>query len=275
MLLERPAIPIAQPIGFRPEATARADLPAEASQVVDRLCRLERLPGAGWFLLHFLAEPNRPAAPPRAVLPCRLLEAMEALAADRPGCTFRVTGETTVYHRRAFLLLRKATVVSDGPAGDSRGPASRPAEPDAPDPGGDLADDVAALLLAERPGRELVATRPAEVTTDPVPSVAPKAGQKQMTLGHRRLIVDRLVRVLPGAGEAAGWRVAAFEADNTLQEAPIRLLPCRLLEQAERQFGAPGGLGQRYRVSGEVTVYKGQRYLLLRKRLYEYAMDRL
>ena len=86
-------------------------------------------------------------------------------------------------------------------------------------------------------------------------------------------MADRLVRVL--LTKNVGWTVAAFEGDNTLREAPVRLLPCALLERAEGAAGAVPLTGTRFRVSGEITTYKGRRYLLLRKLLPERDMGQL
>jgi hypothetical protein len=72
------------------------------------------------------------------------------------------------------------------------------------------------------------------------------------------VVVDRRIRVAPEPD--TGWRQAVFVGDNTLREPPMRLLPCRLLEMAEA-----AGSGQFWRVSGEVTRYKGRHYLLIRK----------
>jgi hypothetical protein len=87
------------------------------------------------------------------------------------------------------------------------------------------------------------------------------------------MVVDRLVRVLP---EPAGrWWAAHFEADNTLQEPPLRLLPCGFLEVAQRaQSGRGIGPEPLMRVSGLVTHYKQKRYLLLRKLLPERRLGR-
>ena len=84
------------------------------------------------------------------------------------------------------------------------------------------------------------------------------------------MVTDRLVRILPNPKD--GWWQAVFVADNTLQEAPVRLLPCEMLEQAENAVIVGGGQTARYRISGEVTEYKGKQYLLLRKRLVEHDM---
>jgi len=74
------------------------------------------------------------------------------------------------------------------------------------------------------------------------------------------MIVDRLVRVLPDSTGA--WWEVRFEADNSLGEPPLRVLPGRFLQVAQK-------LGGKLRITGEMTHYKGQSYILLRKVLRE------
>ena len=80
------------------------------------------------------------------------------------------------------------------------------------------------------------------------------------------LLLILIVRVLPdGSGR---WSLARFEADNALRDPPLRVLPSLLREVAE----AKGSDGQVLRISGEISRYKGRRYLLLRKVLKERQM---
>ncbi len=285
MLLDRPPVPVTEPTVARrrpdrPEPPAR-----EGTMVVDRLARLEYHPETGWYLTRFADEPDRPDQPPRWVLPCRLLQRMERIHADTPDAWFRVSGETTTQDAKAYVLPRKVIVVArrSGEPAPNRSPAvtpdTRPADdedesgPDRPTPKPGSAADVAERLLSQRPGRPVLT--PVE---DPTPSadegesVAPPAQGRTLPPGRGRMVVDRLVRIEPGS--AKKWMRAVFEADNTLREPPMRMLPCRLLDDAERLARSArlaGGL--RLRVSGEMTFYKGRRYLLLRKMMREREMD--
>ena len=47
----------------------------------------------------------------------------------------------------------------------------------------------------------------------------------------------------------------------------MRLLPCKLLEEAERRAAGATLKQAKFRVSGRITQYKGRRYLLLSKLL--------
>ena len=84
--------------------------------------------------------------------------------------------------------------------------------------------------------------------------------------------IDRLVSFEFDAQDQ--WWLARFESDNTLQDQPVRLLPCKLLELAEKDTGyhARGQKTYRARVSGVLTRYEGWRYLLLRKLVKEREM---
>jgi hypothetical protein len=75
-------------------------------------------------------------------------------------------------------------------------------------------------------------------------------------------VVDRLAHVQPAGAD--GWPLAVFVSDNTLREAPMRLLPNRLLGRT------PTG---EHSLSGEVFIYRGRGYLLLRKAVRHFDMN--
>ena len=114
--------------------------------------------------------------------------------------------------------------------------------------------------MKNRPARPLVPApaprQPPRVEASPEgsPPVAPPAGD---------ILIDRTVRIARSAD--GHWMEAHFEADNTLQEQPLALLPCRLLERAEAVDG-------KVRITGILRRYKGREYLLLRKVLAERDM---
>ncbi len=244
---------------------------------IDRRCQATRDP-SGWVLLRFLEQGARPSELPRWALPCELLEAVERTIAEEPETVFRISGENLVYRNQGFVLLTKVTVEVSVPppvaapppkAAPTRpapatGPAprSRPASAPASRPGA-TSGDVFQALLRDKPVRPLApATRQAEPIA-PAPSVAPRiarAAEQTFDADQRRMIVDRVVRLLPaGVGK---WEEARFEADNTLLEPPLRLTPCRMLERTEGRAAAGRA---KFKVSGLITRYKGRQYLLLRK----------
>jgi len=288
MLLDKPEVPITPPKDVV-EPNEPVEVPVEGSMIIDRLCRLTYDAKAGWAVLTFEPEPERRSEMPRRVLPCQLLEQMEPLAASSPSVRFRVSGETTVFRQRGYLLLTKATVLAAPSAARPKPtpgprplvpepaasqPTSRPAAPSSRPAGGPAeptSDDILDQLLRDNVGRPIrtPAVAPGVI---PAPSVAPGAG-KALPAGRGAMVVERLVRVLP---ELTGpWWQARFEADNTLQEPPMRLLPCGFLERAQRiQAARPRGATPVLRVSGLVTHYRHRRYLLLRKLLPERRLGR-
>lgn len=290
MLLDKPGVPVTRPTDiFEPNAVR--DVPLAGSMVIGRLCRLRRDEKAGWFVLEFEPEPGRPDELPRRALPCRLLEQMEPLAAQSADVRFRVSGETTVHREHGYLLLTIARILptpaKPAPPAPSEGPtplvpaAAPPIEPNAPaetptsQPADDAnepsSEDILHQLLNRRPGRTIGPTAvPAALA--PAPSVAPGAG-KPLVAGTGAMVVDRLVRILP---ELTGpWWEARFEADNTLQEPPMRLLPCGFFHRAQQAHSVAGpGAQPVLRISGLVTHYKGGRYLLIRKLLPERRLGR-
>jgi len=276
-LLERPAVPVTAPSEGEAPSPAGPDLPPAGSMLIDQPCRLVMVGGETWRIARL--EPLEGAAEPTAcwVLPCRLLEEMQAAAAANPNVRFRVSGELTGYDQQVFVLPRKAVAQlaeiaakPSPPAGNAPQPASQPA---AAEQGPATSDEVLKHLRAERAGAPVLAPSPQE----PRPptshySAAPQASGETLSVTEGGLIIDRRARVLPSPHTL--WWLVRFEADNTLKERPLRLLPCRLLQQAQGYWAGGAGETRVYRVSGEVTEYEGRQYLLLRKLLPDRDLGR-
>jgi hypothetical protein len=307
MLLEKPAVPITLPKDQKPVVSHR-DVPIEGTMVVDRLCRLSRDEKAGWWMLTFQPQAGRLPEVPRRALPCRLLEEMELAAAAAPSGMFRVSGQTTVCNYQSYLLLTKVLVVATPASAPATQPviapptrpipleASLPAPQPRPTPGAAPAAAPPASAPASRPTTKpadkhqassldvlhsLLAedvAKPVLLSTAPPPvaparSVAPGA-DKPLAGGRDAMVIDRVVRILPE--EVGTWWLARFESDNTLEDPPMKLLPCAHMEKAQgyearKRPGAPTLI---FRVSGIVTQYKGEQYLLLGKLIIERNMGR-
>jgi hypothetical protein len=269
---------------YKPPVKKGPKLPPEGSKIVDRLCRIIPDP-SGWVLVRFPADGERKAIRPRWALPNAPLEALEALQAKNPKMMFRVSGEMTLYRNNSFVLIRRVAIVdppeepepevSPQPLTSIKPiPASQPASKPATQPTSQpatapsSADLMKALLAEKNPTPVILPRQKKKIDAAKVKSVAPGAKGDVIEPATARLIVDRLMTIRKT--DRARWREATFEADNTLREPPVLLLPCRLLAYAEIQPPS-----KRLRVTGEVTKYKGKRYMLLRKVVIERVMNRL
>ena len=270
MLLDRPPVPITKPRGFKPKPTP-SYLPACGTPVIDRRCWIVYRPDTGWYLLTFVPKKRGEAVLPRWVLPSKWLQEAEPIIARTPGTIFRVSGETTVYRDRTFILLRKIMIepprkkkANPAVKAQKKTPAVQPApseaEPAPPD--ASAPDAIIRNLMRDRPGKPiLVSAERGEVL--PAPSVAPSGNVQQLDEDRGNMRIDRLVTIV--FDDANEWMEARFESDNTLQDQPIRLLPCYLLEQAESIIAAEKRKYVHMKISGQITHYKKHRYLLLRK----------
>lgn len=284
LLLENPPVPLTKPRGYVRKA-AKPYMPADGSLVVNRRCRITYRPDTGWYLLTFLAEPSdKPGGKtvPRWVLPSKWLSAVARVLAGKKSARFIVHGENTVYKDRAFILLSSVKIDRSVPGKTKQPKAPSPSiEVRKPEPATrpivvpaaakleTHASDIAARLLKSRPGR------PVQVAKDsgPVkimPSVAPGVGVEGLDEDRGDVRIDRTVVICPD-GDSQWWQ-ARFESDNTLQDQPVRLLPCRKLQEAEQLIASGPSQAVRLRITGVLSQYKQRQYLLLRKVIKEREM---
>lgn len=173
----------------------------------------------------------------------------------------------------AILALATVSLLAQDGAGPTTQPAAttEPADPQAE------ADDLVRQLLT-RPQTRIL--NPAPTTTQPTsapasqPAVAPSEVMRPIPLPPGAIIADRVGRLVPEEG--TNWWTFHFESEqNVLREGPIRILPNRLLERMETISREGQRAGVRFRISGEVTQYRGERYLLLRKFIVEHNLGAL
>ena len=240
-LLDRPESPLIEAREGPP--TPKSKLPAERSLVINRKARLELDKKAGWYRVTFVSEAGKPDEAPRFVLLNTRMERIEEILQEHPDIVFTISGETTNYDKKAFLLIRlavaeippkaatqPAAIPASAPA---VAPATMPADPKhvATGPGAATKkakstdpDSIIRAMLEERPGTPVLA--PSETSSEIVaqPSVAPlpEAVKIQLPTMFGTMLNDRIVRL---AQDQDGWRIVRFETDNTLQEQPIRVLP--------------------------------------------------
>ena len=269
-LLTDEDVPPSDPKGTPPADTG-PKLPLNGTPVVNRRCMLAREPQTDWAVIRLLDDDtDGKETVYRWAMPTRILEEMEKIVAERPNVIFRVSGENIISSGRPFLLIRKAIVTVQSsppePADDegepTDGSADEPADDD--EPGGST--DVGERLLEEGTGAPVLPpTRNDYEDQDQPPSQAPTEEQEVIHPGVGNMVVSRRVIILPvGVGN---WLEAVFEADNTGNEPPLRLLPSTVLPPpSDGDSGAALAKPvKRYIVTGEITQYRDRSYLLLRK----------
>jgi hypothetical protein len=273
LLLEADEPNTIAPVDGNQAVPRAAKLPRAGTLIVDQPAELVSDEDSKWFRLEFENAEKLDGHPRRRVLPSRLLQRMEQMRKHRPAARFVVSGETTLYRGHAYVLLRRAAY--QVPREPKQQPAQAPAksDPDAVDANapGDLDDpnattqpaspeDIMNELLKDKPDRPV---RLPEVDS-PDREEEPVAPRRIKTDRDARSIVqNRVVYFVPEKG--TDWWQARFVSDNTLSERPARLLPNRLRERAERLAKTKADRGQLFTVSGEITRYRGRRYLLIRK----------
>jgi len=281
-LLDRPESPLIEAREGPP--TPKSKLPAERSMVINRKARLELDNKAGWYRVTFAHEDGKPDEAPRFVLLNTRMERIEEILQEHPDVVFTVSGETTNYDKKAFLIIRLAvaeippkatTRPAPTPASvPSVAPATMPADPKhaATSPGAATKkaksstdpDSIIRAMLEERPGTPVLAPSETSSAILAQPSVAPlpEAVKIQLPTMFGTMVNDRIVRL---AQDKDGWRIVRFETDNTLQEQPIRVLPNEKLAEAQKLSISKTGIELKLVVSGELTQYKGRQYLLIRR----------
>jgi len=123
-------------------------------------------------------------------------------------------------------------------------------------------EDVLEQLLDEGSSKPMIITHniPDEVRVLIVEPVDPKAKMPLLVREGDR-VMHRMGRL---GKDRKGTLLFVYEADGrSLSEPPLILLPCLKLEQMELLASKKGNA--KFMVSGEVTVYHGKGYLLLRK----------
>ncbi len=132
-------------------------------------------------------------------------------------------------------------------------------------------------LMKKKGARPVI--MPVKPGTDPNqrlrrPASRPTVGMKREDRPLRtdgEMITDRVGRLVRRPN---GWAFVFESEGEVLREPPMQLLPNRDLETMEIQ-SANGTRPVKFRVSGEVTEYRGANYLLLRKVLVVHDLGNL
>jgi len=134
------------------------------------------------------------------------------------------------------------------------------------------AEDILREFQKERPTAEpLLPQETVETEVAPPPSGSTGGSAIRMPDGF--FLVDRTGRLV----QDGPWWTIAFVGDNNPESAPdppLKLLPNQMLERAVREVQG-GAVGVQFVVSGEVTDFMGENYLLLRKLMRKRDMGNL
>ncbi len=219
-------------------------------QVVGSLHRAEQ---PGWWVFRSVPDESGKAPFALTLLPCTLLGSLEKLVESTPDqeIVFDLTGQVFVYQGRNYLMPTHAPRLVDYV------PPSRPdaiMPQDEPAPQGDSAEAILRDLdrtvgPVVRSPRTAAPDRPASGT----------ASGDRRTVAPGQMILWRRGWMVREAGGA--WSFV-FAADASgLEDPPMILLPCRMLEDMQRH-ARRSGPDQPLLVTGRVARYHGRSYLL-------------
>ncbi len=124
------------------------------------------------------------------------------------------------------------------------------------------AENVLENLLHDKPAVSAVAPR---TTTGPmVPAlVATAAGEPKSKLMRERDTVEKRIGRLVKDDATSNW-VFVFDADGRdMYDAPLTIVPSMMLEAMEG-LSEKGTKPVKFKVSGEVTQYRGKNFLVIR-----------
>jgi len=251
----RPANQVVPPASSPSGVHARALLLPEGTSVLEQEGTIARQ-DAWWFF-----QPADLEQAALRLLPNATLEAMVRMVQHgSPSQRFVVSGELVVFRDHNYLLAREV-IRGTPPQEQSTPPGTneKRADPDekalghSVDSKGD-ATDVMAVLKRQGPIRERVA----EVELSPTLADG--------DAGSFAPVLDGTVLIhRPGRVARRGdWWTFVFESDDPEHpEPPIRLLPARGTEtMADENVHQTGGVV--FSVSGEITAFFGNNYLLPR-----------
>ncbi len=278
LLTDTPEVSVTVSREGAPPVKKVSPFPPAGSRIVARRAWLGYDAHHNWYVLHFIGGDGGPALEDLRILPSELLSAMEAALAANPDPVFAVGGEISIYKDQGYILLANVVMITGGfdPADQPtdkkvQSPETQPAS--SPAPATDeppSASDVLAQMLAQEITSAVISVETPMAEPVQAESVGPVLDDKTVAPISYGMVVWRLVRVIPA--NDGQWTEVRFEADNTLQEPPIRILPSKLLARAQKWTNAAKGQTVKLRVTGQITQYKGRAYLMLRNVILERDM---
>ena len=170
-------------------------------------------------------------------------------------------------------VMAPAPVAESLPATQPVMSATQPAVPatQTGDPAEASADAVIRALLDERK-IPVLPSAPSTAPASAPATVAPEAIIKPLPMPPGAMVFNRLGRLVREPGGT--WWTFRFESEKSvLYEPPMRVLPNQQLEAMEAILETTPTGNARFVVTGEVLQYRGEQYLLIRKKLVKRSMD--
>jgi len=200
------------------------------------------------------------------LLPSSALEKMIADAKMHPSGTYRLwDGRVTRYKSRNYIFPNYFQPLSkpekpDSPPADQQRAADKPLAVDEPNDILTLPPELLERLRASRENRMGGGSLKAAGFGD--------GNAKPYMPSADTIFADRTAFLV---WQDDGWLVLAPDAlGRNIQRLTLRLLPCEVLELAEREQSAePEPV--RFKVAGVLTKYKGDSYLLLHRAMRAYS----
>jgi len=168
----------------------------------------------------------------------------------------------------AAAVLGQMSIEPPAPTTDTSSPATQPSAPPATATTVPSASNVLEGLLKDKPDNGAATTTPPTVTGGDTPAavsgvaeVAPTASTtgKANRIREGEFIWNRTGRL--AKDEKTGNWYFSFESDGkNMQDPPMDLIPSKFLMAMEDASGA-GTQPLRFKVSGQVTEYRGKNYL--------------
>ncbi len=252
------------------ESVVRRDLMPEGSRIQNRSGALAY--DGLWWVFVFDDEHD---VPPMKVLPNDALEPMVRTlrGSDDDALRFEVSGELTVFNGENYLLpsvAMRSTDVTIAPARTPEESGDKPSEDEADD-GGISPDaspeDVLTWLKDQRPSREAVRSASTDEGNGTVTESGSAGASGGNDAGAARTLIPDGSPLMERPGRVIlrePWWTFVFESDHPEHpELPMKLLPCRSLGQMV-EATRPGSSGLVFIVSGQVTVFENENYLLPR-----------
>lgn len=235
----------------RPAERSQRQLLPEGFRVLNLIGTIAK--DQGWWKLH--AEGMESFGDVRLLFNRSLEQMVHTTAGAPTAVQFAVSGEVTVFKGENFLFPRVATRANNPPR-PALPPAQMEAAPPLPTlPSDASSDDVLSLLRSQKPDQEILSGVPA----------SSEGGLGAEDATDRMIVQSVPLTQRPGriTGSGEQWLFSFESSADHPSDLPLRVLPN---QQLERMISAieTSTMPLVFIVSGEITVFDGTSYLLVR-----------